>query len=158
MPLKTVHSMRTLISSCLTGFLFPADPQNRLCKNHYTLFQAFDFYKFICPVHAIVNFKVRAAERDAVFQVMDIRSAADRKGFSRFAGDIGIALQQRLNERAVRRNVVWREHGTAFHGKAAFFHILFGSIIQVFFCRAERGTAVVGTGQDFAIVVHEVEA
>ena len=46
----------------LTGFLFPADPQNRLCKDHNTLFQAFDFYKLICPVHAIVNFKVCTAE------------------------------------------------------------------------------------------------
>ena len=39
-----------------------------------------------------------------------------------------------------------------------FFHVLPGDIVQVFFCRADRGAAVVGTGQGFSVVVHEVEA
>ena len=109
-------------------------------------------------MHTVVDFKVCASKRNTVFQMMHIRSAADRKWFAWFSSDIRVALQQGLDKRAVRRNVVWREHGTSFHGKAAFFHILFGSIIQVFFCRTDRGTAVVGTGQGFAVVVHEVEA
>ena len=109
-------------------------------------------------MHAIVNFKIRASKRNTVFQMMHIRSAADRKWFAWFSSDIRVALQQGLDKRAVGRDVVWWEHSAAFHGEAAFFHVLPGGIVQVFFCRADRGAAVVGTGQGFTVVVHKVEA
>ena len=109
-------------------------------------------------MHAVINFKIRASKRNAVFQMMHIRSAADRKGFAWFSSNVRIALQQGLDKRAVGRDVMRWEHSTALHGEAAFFHVLSGGIVQVFFCRADRGAAVVGTGQGFAVVVHEVEA
>lgn len=63
-----VHSIRTLLSSCTDGILFPADPQNRLCKDHNAFFQAFDFHELVCSVHTVVDFKVCASKRNAVFR------------------------------------------------------------------------------------------
>ena len=140
------------------NYLFPADPQNRLREDHNAFFQAFDFHELVCSVHTVVDFKVCASKRNAVFQMMHIRSAADRKWFAWFSSDIRVALQQGLDKRAVGRDVVWWEHSAAFHGEAAFFHVLPGGIVQAFFCRADRGAAVVGTGQGFTVVVHKVEA
>ena len=90
--------------------------------------------------------------------MMHIRSAADRKWFAWFSSDIRVALQQGLDKRAVGRDVVWWEHGTAFHGEAAFFHILLSRLVQVFSRCTDRRTAVVGTGQGFSVVVHQIEA
>lgn len=62
--------------------LFPADPHNRLREDHNAFFQAFDFHELVCSMHAVINFKIRASKRNAVFQMMHIRSAADRKWFA----------------------------------------------------------------------------
>lgn len=90
--------------------------------------------------------------------MMYIRSAADRKWFAWFSSDIRVALQQGLDKRAVGRDVVWREHSTAFHGEAAFFAFCPAVSYRFSFVAQDRGAAVVGTSQGFAVVVHEVEA
>ena len=84
-------------------YLFPADPQNRLREDHNAFFQAFDFHELVCSVHTVVDFKVCASKRNTVFQMMHIRSAADRKWFAWFSSDIRVALQQGLDKRAVGR-------------------------------------------------------
>ena len=63
------------------NYLFPADPHNRLREDHNAFFQAFDFHELVCSVHTVVDFKVCASKRNTVFQMMHIRSAADRKWF-----------------------------------------------------------------------------
>lgn len=40
------------------------------------------FPRTICSVHTVVDFKVCASKRNTVFQMMHIRSAADRKWFA----------------------------------------------------------------------------
>ena len=58
-------------------------------------------------MHTVVDFKVCASKRNTVFQMMHIRSAADRKWFAWFSSDIRVALQQVLDKRAVGRDVVF---------------------------------------------------
>ena len=107
---ESIGSAEDLFYLLFFNYLFPADPQNRLREDHNAFFQAFDFHELVCSVHTVIDFKIRASKRNTVFQMMHIRSAADRKWFAWFSSDIRVALQQGLDKRAVGRDVVWWEH------------------------------------------------
>ena len=103
------------------NYLFPTNPHNRLREDHNAFFQAFDFHELVCSVHTVVDFKVCASKRNTVFQMMHIRSAADRKWFAWFSSDIRVALQQGLDKRAVGRDVVWWNMALPSMAKPPFF-------------------------------------